>query len=556
MFLHFQCLARHIVFQSESLEDFGVIHFSTRFHVQRQLKIIQFGVVCKQNVITLVQDVVLNRIPQLRTQFSYAGCNRLASHVTQFSFLQLEADSVLRDREDFQQLQAQIRALGLYHYAVLQQACGFGVAGLCNERIHLCHECICTIIGRRCRCLGFKTDGIDVTKIVFCRGGKIEYLIEIFCGRRVLRGLLRRQCVLCHKRHHFGLGDAWFAGYAIHTRQRCCLFGCAIALEQHEHQQRNDQCGDTQQGNGVGHERVEKNLHEGTVGCHRNDGWCFGSFSDQRRAGQGFLQLRQLQVTQPDDLLGRRNLLFQQAQTLGELCILQRGTIGLFALHSQNVFQAGDTGVKLGALAAGGLRSRLCTVNTDDTQLAPWRTGRISRCRGRCAQRLGAQRHIAAVLEQLILPRHFADRLSRTQRPYLFDIWYAQNLSAANHVDVAADEGIRVQPLDSQHCLLYRHRAVRSNLQGNVPEGVIRVCRNGVLRSWRGQRSRRCCRFRHGRCRSRHFRCRSRKSIGCCGGVRIGIHLIHLCDQIRRWLDGICSGYLRRLLRCGEPNRL
>ncbi|MNV19450.1 hypothetical protein D3C71_1103110 [compost metagenome] len=87
-------------------------------------------------------------------------------------------------------------------------------------------------------------------------------------------------------------------------------------------------------------------------------------------------------------------------------------------------------------------------------------------------------RHIATTLAPRgVLRRHFGNGLGLRQVGALRLIRQAQHLPGFQAIDVAVDEGIRVQRLDRQHGLLNRTAVTR--LRGDFPKGVTR--RGGVL---------------------------------------------------------------------------
>ena len=209
--------------------------------------------------------------------------------------------------------------------------------------------------------------------------------------------------------------------------------------------------------------------------------------SSLRRRAAFSLQLGQLIVLQFDQALQLVHLALQVGHAAFQLGIVPPGGVQAFLGHRQLVTDAL-------AIADRAFTGFLARLGRDQAQTVAGRTLRRSRVRrttgGIQLLGLGPWHITTALAPGFVLRSHLGNGLGLGQLADLRGIRQAQDLAGLQAVDVAIDEGIRVQRLDRQHGLLDRTAVAR--LRGDVPQGV--AGHGGVLCRRPGHRriDRRC----------------------------------------------------------------
>ena len=280
------------------------------------------------------------------------------------------------------------------------------------------------------------------------------------------------------------------------------LFGCLQRFTPTRHQEKKEQ----QQHRPATHQpkqhRACQQILDFSLRAWRcsafNRAWrdCGSGYTLKRR---GYIRFRRVRRLGDDLCRYRRRQVGRQrffGLKLGQLIILQHDqTLKLVQLALQifhpalqlGIFTA--TGVQpllghcqlvahIAGVPCNTLACRLARLARHQAQTVP-RHSLGRRCRFRLATgciQLLSQRHRATAIAPIgILRGHFVDSLGLGQLDALTRVRQAQHLTGFKAVDIAVDEGIRVQGLNRQHGLL--HRAAIACLGRDFPQGVTGRCR-------------------------------------------------------------------------------
>ncbi|MCY1507541.1 hypothetical protein D9M68_418220 [compost metagenome] len=256
-------------------------------------------------------------------------------------------------------------------------------------------------------------------------------------------------------------------------------------------------------------------------------GRCCGSrrFSRSGRSllaltGHVGLQLCELAVLELDQTLQLVHLALQVGHPALQFVVLATGRIQAFLGHRQLVaerlaFAVGALVASAGSLAAGGGYQSQAVLGFN---LLGSVAGAAALGGVELALALPCQ--ATALTPGGVLCLDLGNGLGLGTAGDLLFIGQAQYLAALQSIDIAVDEGIRVQVLDGQHCLV--HRTTGTGALGDLPESVARGSAvfigprpgRGSRRCSRGTRtdSSWCCRCATDRGRGRSYSRTRRRS--------------------------------------------
>ncbi|CRN86102.1 hypothetical protein PAERUG_P5_London_26_VIM_2_01_09_01161 [Pseudomonas aeruginosa] len=210
------------------------------------------------------------------------------------------------------------------------------------------------------------------------------------------------------------------------------------------------------------------------------------------------LQLGQLGVLQLDQLLQLVQLALQILHAALQFFVLAASAIEAFLGHRQGIGErlAVALPALVGTLAGLALARHQAQV-VRGVDLGWRRPGGIALGRIQLPGASAARGRIAAAAPALVLRLHLGQRLARRALQHLLFGGNAQDLAALQPVDVAIDEGARIQFLEREHRLGYGN-AIGTVALGDLPERVVgngaigvAACRRGGThrsRSLRGSR--------------------------------------------------------------------